>query len=232
MIRYANGSKDVFSTESKDVSNSESESLKSNERIETYTETVSLPKNMQNRNDVIVLNGRQVHGFQAKITNIGSKHIFYIKFKKNGKEKDRKINQRVVAYTLSWDESVKYESYPLRMGIQEFTSLPVYHDTNNPWNVFGTNRMSNLVQVRKTHPEIYTEYATGVKLQHTSRILGNFAILFLPLHIPSIIIEGNAYTKMYNAMASYHTNCVNLDVLNKYGIIITPYRRNPLMQQR
>ncbi|MCL2131201.1 MAG: hypothetical protein FWH36_01910 [Lentimicrobiaceae bacterium] len=245
MIRYANGSKDIFSEEekaieTKDVFNSESESPKNNESIETNKETVYLPENMQSRKDVIVQVGNI--GFQTKITGVDNKHMFYIKFKKNGKEKDKKIKVKHVAYTLSFNEIAKQEIYPLRMNLQEFTSLPAYRGLYNTWVVFGTDGMSNLAHVRKIYPEIYDDYTKGKKMTITGTSLLTVSMIFVPFggvlnplwwafYLPGAIIGGNGVSKINNSMTSYYANCVNSEILDKYGIVITPYKVNPLTEQ-
>ena len=85
MIKYENGTKDVFN-EAPKPPEPKSEQPKPTYQEELAkpddknTETVLLPENMQSRKDVIVQVGNI--GFQTKITNIDSKYLFYIKFKK------------------------------------------------------------------------------------------------------------------------------------------------------
>jgi len=235
MIRYENGTKDIFSEETKPIEVpqapvSESTSVKNNENIET----VLLPDNTQSRADVIV--GLFQHGgFQTKITGIDSKYIHYIKFKRNGKQLDKKIKQKKVAYTLTFNESAKQEMYPVRMSVQEFQSLPIYFiKGTHAWTVFGTYGMSNLTHIKKIHPEIYEDFVKGQKLLRTSSALSIPAcipFLFPFLVVPGMITMGNGYSKINNSVAQYYANCVKLEILDKYGIIITPYRVNPLTMQ-
>ena len=241
IIRYENGSKDIFSEEAKsietkDISKSETENVKNNEHIET----VYLPENMQSRKDVIVRVGNM--GFQTRITDIDNKHMHYIKFKRNGKEKDKKIRIGLVAYTLSFNEIAKQELYPLRMSSQDFMSLPVYRGFGNTWTVFGTNGMSNLAYVRKIYPDIYNDYTKGKRLVTTGMSLTTVSIIFIPFGgvfnplywaflIPGSIINGKGNAKINNAVTNYYSTCVNLELVDKYGIIITPYNMNPFTVQ-
>ena len=236
MIRYANGSKDIFSEEAKpietkEVSNPETESLKQNEDIEANIETVYLPENMQSRKDVIVrgLNS----GFQTKITNIDNKYIHYIRYKKNGKEKDKKIKQKHVFYTLSFTEKAKQEMYPLEMNLQDFLSLPIY----SGWTVFGMNGMTNLPYVRQLHPDIYKDYMKGEKQYRKGSTISLVGGLICPLGVfPGCIlsivgssISLNGMTNMDNATMDYRRIHFNPKVLDKYGIVVTPYSGNPLI---
>jgi len=240
IIRYANGSKDIFSEEAKpietkEVSNSETESLKQNEDIEANIETVYLPENMQSRKDVILILG--VGGFQTKITRIDNKYIYYIKYKNSGKEKDKKIKQKKVAYTFSFNEKAKQELYPLRMNAQEFLNLPIYFDKQNNWRVFGTNGMNSLSLLKKKHPDIYDNYMKGKKQYGTGVGISTAGIIlsaFVPpvgwgLSLAGGIVMGNGISKIAIEYMNYYRTCVNLETLDKYGIIITPYRANPLI---
>ena len=47
--------------------------------------------------------------------------------------------------------------------------------------------------------------------------------------IPGVIIMGYGKTKLQNAFANYYKTCVDIEVCTKYGIIITPYKTNPLI---
>ena len=189
IIRYANGSKDIFSEEAKpietkEVSNPETESLKQNEDIEANIETVYLPENMQSRKDVILILG--VGGFQTKITRIDNKYIYYIKYKNSGKEKDKKIKQKKVAYTFSFNEKAKQELYPLRMNAQEFLNLPIYFDKQNNWRVFGTNGMNSLSLLKKKHPDIYDNYMKGKKQYGTGVGISTAGIILSAFVPPEI----------------------------------------------
>jgi len=220
IIRYANGSKDVFSKEAepvekKDISMPESTSVKRNENVET----VSLPGNAQNRNDVIVRTSRGwFDGFQAKITRTNYKHIYYVV---RGKEK--KIKQKKVAFTLSFDEKFKQEKYPAQMNMQDFSSFPTYRSGKN-WVVFGTDRMSNLSQINKSHPDIYNDFTKGVRQTNTGAILTGIGVITVwPLIIPGLIINTAGVNNINHAFTNYYSTCVDLDVCAKYGIIVTPY---------
>jgi len=229
MIRYENGIKDIFSEEEKpvekqEISKSESANVNNNENIETIT----IPENAQSRKDVIVRLGGM--GFQTKITHVDNKRIYYIRYKKNGKEKDKKIKQKRVELTLSFDEKFKHEKYPLQMNMQDFSSLPVY--TNGSYLklsliVFGTDRMSNLSQIKKNHSDIYDDFVKGQKqarLGFTMAMVGT--IYIFPLYIAGLIIENLGVSKIQSAFHTYYATCVDLGVCAKYGIIVTPYNTN------
>ena len=236
IIRYANGSKDMFSddgkqpVETKEVSILESTSVKNNES----KEIVYLPENMQSRKDVIVQLGRG--GFQTTITAINFDRIYYIKYKKNGKEKSKNIKQKKVAYTFSFSEKAKQKMYPIQMEAQEFLSLPIYFDKHNNWLVFGTNGMSPLSLLRKTYPDIYNNYMKGKKQYANGNALSTVGIIispigFLPGLVLSIVggsLQGNGIAKIGIEFMNYYRTCIKLETLDKYGIVITPYRANPL----
>ena len=223
MIRYENGTKDIFSEETKPIEKVDISILELNDR---NLETITIPENAQNRKDVIVRLGGI--GFQTKITNIDHKRIYYIKYKKNGKEKDKKVKQRRIEYTLSFAENVKQEKYPLQMSMQDFSSLPIYLNGGSymklSWIVFGTDRMSNLSQVKKNHSDIYDDFVKGqkqVSIGFTMGMIGSFYIF--PLWIAGIIVESSGSSKVQSAFHNYYSTCVDLGVCAKYGIIITPY---------
>jgi len=222
IIRYENGTKDIFSEEArpvekKDVSMSEPTSVRKDENIKT----VYLQENAQSRKDVIVKTGGIYAGFQTKITHTSDKHIFYSN--DNGKEK--KIKQKKVAFTLTFDEKAKQEKYPVEMSVEDFLSLPVYwiYENGDNWIVFGTHSISNLSQLKEYHQNIYDNYVKGTKLKNTGAVLTGLGVFFFPLIIPGIIIFPSGYEKINNALSTYYNNCVDLEVCAKYGIIITPY---------
>ena len=218
MIKYENGTKDVFSEEAKlvegkEIFTLESASVKNNEIIH-------LQENAQSREDVIVKTGALCSGFQTKITHISDKYIFYYN---NGKEK--KIKQKKVAFTLTFDEKFKQEKYPIEMNLQEFLSLPVYwkYENGDNWIVFGTHSISNLPHLKESHQGIYDNYLKGTKLKNTGAIITGLSVIFLPLIIPGILIFPTGYEKINNSLSTYYNYCVDLEVCAKYGIIITPY---------
>ena len=206
IIRYANGTKDIFPEEekpvkTKDVYKSETTSVKSNENIET----VYLPENMQNRKDVIILDN--LHAFQTRITRTTHKHIYFIKYKKNGKEKEVRDEKKDIALTLSFNENAKQEKYPERMPLQDFMSLPIWMDEkNHTFYVFGTNRTIGS-ELEKIAPDLYNSYVTGKGLANSI------------ISVPSII----GSVKLSNALKEYYSTFVNLEVCSKYGIIVTQY---------
>jgi len=229
MITYENGQKEVFRKhiETKEVSALEAANVSDTES----NETVYLPESMQSRKDVIVkvIGG----GFQARITNIDSKYIFYLKSKKSGKEVDKKIKQKKIAYTYSFNEKAKQELYPSRMNAQEYLSLPVYFDKHMNWYVFGTNGM-HLLALRKLHPDIYNNYTEGKELVDRAWNLRVLALAFcwvlpvsLALSIPANVMTRNGVNKINKAVVDYHAICVKLETRDKYGIIITPYQLIP-----
>jgi hypothetical protein len=233
IIRYENGTKDIFSEEAKSVekqavSMSESASTKNNEN----TETVYLPENMQNRKDVIVVFGGL--GIQTRITNIDDKCIYFIKYKKNGTEKEEKIKQKYVEFTLSFNENAKQEKFPLQMSVQDFATLPIYFSgsyAKPSWIVFGTDRMSNLSQIKKMHPDIYSDYVEEGKIYKKGsnlQLAGAITFWFVPpvgvgLGLPGSIICKNGVERISGSFHTYYATCVDLKVCTKYGIIITPY---------
>ena len=188
---------------------------------------ITLLQNIQSDKDVIVMKGKYFAGFQTRILNISDKHIYYIQYKSRGREKERKINQRKVAFTLSWDENAKSEKYPEQMDLQDYLSLPTYHWGGN-WIVFGTTYITNLDKLQTIHPEICKDFTKGVKLTRVAS--GMYAISYLlggiPLIIVGSIVEGTGKNKINDAFTNYYNNCVSLEVCNNYGIIITPYNLN------
>ena len=231
MIKYENGSKDVFSeVEKQDNSTSESKSIgtKDNsisESINNDIETVYLPENVQNRKDVYVRAGKPYYGTQVKITHTDNKYIYFIKYKRNEKEKHRKINQRKIAFTLSFNEDAKQLTYPLRMDVRDFSSLPVYFDANK-WVVFGTHSMSNLSQLKEKHQDIYDDFVKGQKQQRTGQILSSVGAFYIfPLTIVGAILSNNGYNKVCSSFENYYNTCFDLGVCAKYGIKVTYYRK-------
>lgn len=234
MIRYANGTKDIFKTEEKSIeekvvsasepvetkhtSTSEPEKLNDNENAETTKKTISLPESMQNRKDVIVA----LIGIQTRITHVGDRHIYYIKYKKNGSEKGKKINKKKVDYTLSWTEDAKAGKYPLQMDEQDFLKLPVYLDAQYNWTVFGVNK-SNLQLLQTIHSDIYNDYKQGVKLFKTGQGLNTFFSILPPLLIPGMICTFKGQNKIANSLQKYYEK-VDIETCAKYGIVITPYK--------
>ena len=71
MIRYENGTKDIFSEESKPIERKEISTLEPNDR---GIETITIPENALNKKDVIVRLGG--FGFQTKITHIDKEFAF------------------------------------------------------------------------------------------------------------------------------------------------------------
>ena len=226
MIRYENGSKDIFSEEVKPIETkdniiiSDSEKQNNTENIEK----VYIPENAQNRKDIIVKIGRG--GFQARITHVSDKHIYFMKYKNNGGEKSKKIKQKQVSFTLSFTDKARQERYPLQMDPKDFLSLPIYFDKYNNWIVFGTNGMNSLSQLRKAHPALYQDYMKGKKQYGLGMGLyygGLWGIIF-PIALPGAIILGQGVAKIGNAFMEYYATCVDIGVCEKYGIILTPYR--------
>ena len=246
MIKYQNGTKDVFNemtkpseqkpeqakqTYQEEVAKSVSTSESSKWDNYENTETVSIPEREQSKKDVIVMAGFQ--GIQTQIKGVDHKRIFYVKYKKNGKEKDKKIKQKRVEFTLSFHENVKTGTfnYPLEMRAQDFYSLPTYY-IGNSWVVFGTNRMSVLSNVQKNYPDLYKLYNQGRKQHRTGNAIymaGALSWFFLtpivglPLMIGGSVTMGNANLKLSGAFKDYYSLSVNIGVCEKYGIIITPY---------
>lgn len=84
IIRYANGSKDIFADETKPVEKKDIPiSVPQNNDA---AETVYLPENQQNRKDVIILDDDFI-GFQTEIIRSDHKYVYCIKYKRYGKEK-------------------------------------------------------------------------------------------------------------------------------------------------
>ena len=173
-------------------------------------------------------------GFQTKITNIDNEYIYYIKYAKNGIEKDKKIKQKRVEFTLSFNENAKQEPYPIEMNMLDFLSLPIYFKgsfSKTSWTVFGTNGMSNLSQIKKKRPDIYDDYAEGVKTYkkgHNLQLAGSIVFWFVPpvgvgLGLPGSVICKNGIERISVSFYTYYATCVDLGVCAKYGIIVIPY---------
>ena len=221
MIKYANGSRDVFSIE-KNVNETTRITLADLNNINN--ESIYIPENAQNRRAAIVLRGGNVAKLQKEITDVTHKHIYYITEKKR-KEKEKKIKQKRVEFTLSFDGKVRSNNYPSQMSAQDFVGLPVYFRRGS-WTVFGTEKMSNLSEIRKIHPAIYNDFVKGKKLQRTGSSLSILGLLAWPLYIPGAIIQANGAGKVRESLEEYYTLCFDFRVCNKYGIIITPYNTN------
>jgi len=210
MIRYKNGTKDLFSEQAKpldtkEVAKSRSESLNDNEK----TETVNLPENMQSRKDVIVLDDDYI-GFQTEIIRSDDKYVYYKKYKSNGKEITKKIRKRKIAFTLSFNEKFKQGTYPLQMTVDDFMGLPIYcSKKDRSWIVFGTNRTIVLSELEKREPTMYKSYITGKALS---------PVMF------GVQIVG--HTMLNSAFENYYATFVNSEICSKYGIVITPYKES------
>ena len=206
------------------------------QQIETHydmpnNKPVYIPKEIQSRKDVIVARFNYV-GFQTKITGVNNKYIYY---KKNGDGKNKKIKQKKVAYTLSFNEKAKQENYPSEMNLQEFMSLPIYI-SNNKWVVFGTNGMDMLPYVRRTDPGIHKDYSDGLgKIRSGNTLSAVGGVIFPSAPLPGTVLSGvgssvssSGSIQKNNAFMDYFRIYVNLKTLDKYGIVITPYKENPL----
>ena len=239
MIKYQNGSKDVFNevtktietkperpkqsyqeeavkpVEKKDVSMPESTRVKSSENIET----VHLVG--QNRNDVIVTTARGwFMGFQGNITRTDYKYLYYEAY-----NREIRIKKKKVAFTLSFNEKFKQEKYPSEMSLQDFLSLPTYLIGAKNWVVFGTNGMSNLPQLYKTHPDIYNNFNKGIRQKNTGAVLTGIGVAFTGMLfvIPGLIVYSSGSRKINGTFTDYYRSCLDLEVCTKYGIIVTPY---------
>jgi len=240
LIRYENGSKDIFAEEEKPVEKKEiitSEPVKPKSTNSNKTEL--LPAKSQSRRDVIVrLNrGFGKRGIQAEIFKEDNFAIGYKTYTKSGLPYYGAIRKKKVAYILSFNDSAKKELYPARMSIQDFQSLPIYLDKKNDWVVFGTNSSSNFAYVEKDYPNICKDFNTGKNQCKTAAILSAVSIFFWPafinpiwygFFIPSTILSNRGSANICNSITNYYTFCVNYEVLDKYGIIIIPYQKNPL----
>jgi hypothetical protein len=118
----------------------------------TDIRTVNIPEEEQNRKDVIVVKGGV--GFQTKITHIDDKRIYYIRYKRNGSEKEKKIKIRAVSHTLTFDEKSKQEKYPAQMNMQDYLSLPIYMYDNRHGVVFGTDNVIGTDKVGTVFSEL------------------------------------------------------------------------------
>jgi len=189
-------------------------------------ETISLPENMQNRKDVIVRKGKYFEGFKTKILNTDNKRIYYILYKTKGREKEKKISQNKVAFTLTFNEKGKQENYPEQMNLQDFLSLPTYYNYGGKWIVFGIDYLNNLVQLGSKDPEIYNNFIKGAKETNIAFAMYSISYLLggIPLIVAGGIVESAGKNKINDAFTKYYNTCVNSEVCNKYGIIITPYK--------
>jgi len=215
-INYENGTREVINaiTEANITSISESDDKK------------FLQAKDQSRKDVIVRKGKWFEGFQTKINRVDDKRIYYTGSNIYGREKYKKIKQNKVAFTLTFDDKFKQELYPLQMDMKDFLSLPTYMDGGYLWTVFGTNRISNLIEVNLLRPDIYNAYIKGKNLVGTGNVMYAISILIggIPLIITGGIIAGVGANRINDAFRKYYTDCLDLNVCAKYGIIITPYK--------
>jgi len=170
------------------------------------------------------------------------KHLFYTLYKRNGKEKSKKIKKANVAFTLTFDKQVKQEKYPLRMDVQDFYSLPIYFPAGKSWAtcVFGTNNMSNLSYLKKEHQDIYEYYVKGKAKMNTAVGISTVGLVLtciglipvgLVFSLVSMPISLSGQSNMGKAFNTFSSTCVDLEVCAKYGIIITPYNSNPFTIQ-
>ena len=237
IIRYENGTKDIFSeeeksAEKKEISMPESTNVKNDENIET----VYLPDNRQNRNDVIVGMVRgKFGGFQTKITHIDNKYIHFMAYKGKGKEKEKKIKRKLVSYTLTFSETAKNEKYPLQMDSKDFASLPIYLDRYSNILVFGTNISNDFSSIKQLYPDryesIYKEWSDGFNLKNSGVVLSTLGIIFyfiippvgLTLQVIGCIKEIKGVKKIINVYQTCQKLCFYPNILEKYGIIMTPY---------
>lgn len=233
MIRYANGTKDIFKEEEKTVEEKvvpitaatvvdKKEGAK--EPSKSNNETVAISQTMQNRRDVIVKTFRFQGILVDEIKYTDNKFIYYTKL--NGKAK--RIKQNKVALTLSFDEKFRGGKYPAQMDLQDFLSLPTYFTPGSSselrWTVYATGK-TNLLHLEKPHPDIYNSFVKATKTTVTGGILAGIGVgFFYPLMIPGFIINSIGWTKSNNVFMAYYRTCVNREVCAKYGIIITPYK--------
>ena len=231
IIRYANGSKDIFSEEEKPIEKKEVSQSKPNPTDTKKTsisqsnnenmQIVYLPANTQSRKDVIVLKYVFV-GLQTEIMNTDYKYIYYKKYKR-GVEQVAKIKKKNVAWTLTFNDEAKKEKYPEEINLQEFLSLPVVAG----FGVFGAGK-SNFIELRKTHPNICNDYLKAQRLMKIGSTF-NIFVAIPPFGIPGAICLRTGISKAKKAITNYYGTCVDLNVCEKYGIIITPYSVNPFM---
>jgi hypothetical protein len=222
VIDFQNGTREVFATSNTNVPEITTPAAQpaTQQNVNPNLPSVILSEYVQDRKDVIVRKDGY-YGFRTAITRIDDKNIHYIQFKKNGKEKDKKIAQRKVAFTLQFDKKVLYEKYPEHMLLNDFLSLPTYND----FTVFGTVR-SNLQQLGTTYPDITKKYAKGIRQKGISNVLttvGSIIFVSFPILVAGIVIDSKGTKNINKSFTNYYNSCLDLDVCAKYGIIITPY---------
>jgi len=175
-----------------------------------------------NTNDVIVRKGKTFYGFQANIKNVDDKRIYYGVKTMRGVEKDKKINLSRVAFTISFNKESGL--VPTVIPMQDFMSLPVFYNGLNLWVTYGP-QSGNLDLVSEFYPDIKKDFVKGVRLTQVSGMLFSLSYFLgvLPAVIAGGIIGASGENKINNAFTIYYDNCFDMDVCNKYGIVITPY---------
>jgi hypothetical protein len=96
--------------------------------------------------------------------------------------------------------------------------------------------MTCISYVRKIHPDIYEDYMKGLKQQRRGSTLSMVGLIIYPFGmIPGLVlnlvgssVSANGSIKVNDAVIDYRRIHSNLKVLDKYGIIVTPYQANPL----
>ena len=184
---------------------------------------IQLLGSLQTNNDVIVTTSRY-YGFQTRITDVSEKYIHYVVAKKRG-EKAKKISQKKVAFTISFNEEAKQGLYPSEMPVNEILYLPVYMNLFWGWTVFGTGA-DNLALVAEAYPDIPKDFNKGVKqIRVASGMYGiSYLLGGIPLIIVGAIVESSGNKKLYRSFNNYYNNCFDVDTCAKYGIVITPYK--------
>ena len=190
-------------------------------------EAVNLPDNARSTLDVIVRNSKYFEGFQTRILNTDDTYIYYIQFKSRGREKEKKMNLKKVAFTLTFTENAKLTGLPALMNMQDYLSLPTYK-WGGYFLTFGTQKITAIPHLEKIKPDIAKSFTKGNALYGVGNLFfaWSYFIGILPGFIIGGILTGSGATKISNAFVDYYNDCVSLEVCEKYGIIITPYNLN------
>ena len=190
------------------------------------------------KNDVIVRTGKYFDGFETRILNTDDTRIYYIQFKSRGREKEKKINQRKVAFTLTFDENALLKIDPKLLDSQSYLFLPAYN-LRGTWAEYGRGYLANVLDFQtelkkiesgalKDFSPLLDDFMKGVRLVGIAN--GMYSISYLlggiPLIIVGSIFHSAGNNKVNNSFIKYYNDFVDFEKCAGYGIIITPYNMN------